>query len=212
LSIGIVQGIAAPAGLNILIEGEGGHAGTVLMPERKDAFLAGAELALEIEGLTRKLGGADTVATVGKCDVFPGAVNSIPSRLKMSLDLRDTDGSRRDRVLEAIGVAAKEIAARRKTKISLELLNADAPASCDAQIIEAVRAACDANGVRYREMVSRAYHDSLFMHQVCPMGMIFIPCRGGVSHRPDEYSSPGQIATGVLVLAETLARLAGGER
>jgi N-carbamoyl-L-amino-acid hydrolase len=209
LSIGIVQSIAAPAGLNILIEGEGGHAGTVLMPDRKDAFLAGAELALAIEELTRKLGGLDTVATVGKCDVFPGAVNSIPSRLKMSLDLRDTEGARRDRVLNAIGVAAKEIAARRKTKIDLELLNADAPAPCDPLIIAAAKASCETHAVTCREMVSRAYHDSLFMAQICPMGMIFIPCRGGVSHRPDEYSSPEQIATGALVLAETLARLAG---
>jgi len=210
LSIGIVQSIAAPAGLNILIEGEGGHAGTVLMPDRKDAFTAAAELALAIEGLTKQLGGSDTVATVGKCEVFPGAVNSIPNRVKMSLDLRDTDGARRDRVLDAVGIAAKEIAARRRVAITTELLNADAPAPCDTQIIEASRAACEAHGIPYREMVSRAYHDSLFMHRVCPMGMIFIPCRGGVSHRPDEYSSPEQIAAGALVLAETLARLAGG--
>jgi N-carbamoyl-L-amino-acid hydrolase len=210
LPIGIVRSIAAPAGLNFLIEGEGGHAGTVLMPDRKDAFMAAAELALAIEDLTHKLGGADTVATVGKCEVFPGAVNSIPSRARMSLDLRDTDGARRDRVLDAIGVAAREIAARRRVAIATELLNADAPAPCDPRIVEAARAACEAQGIAYREMVSRAYHDSLFMHRVCPMGMIFIPCRGGVSHRPDEYSSPEQIAAGVLVLAETLARLAGG--
>jgi ureidoglycolate amidohydrolase len=209
LSIGIVQSIAAPASLNILIEGEGGHAGTVLMPDRKDAFLAAAELSLAVEGLTRQFGGIDTVATIGKCDVFPGAVNSIPSRVKVTLDLRDTDGQRRDRVLKAIIAASREIAARRKVAIGAEFLNADAPALCDPHIIEAIRASCEAHEVTYREMISRAYHDSLFMAQVCPMGMIFIPSRQGVSHRPDEYSSPQQIATGALVLAATLARLAG---
>jgi ureidoglycolate amidohydrolase len=209
VSIGIVQSIAAPASLNILIEGEGGHAGTVLMPDRKDAFLAAAELASTIESLTKQFGGIDTVATIGKCDVFPGAVNSIPSRVRLTLDLRDTDGERRDRVLDSIIAATREVASRRKVKISSDLLNADAPAACDPHIIGAVRAGCETHDVTCREMVSRAYHDSLFMARICPMGMIFIPCRGGVSHRPDEYSSPGQIATGALVLAETLARLAG---
>lgn len=209
ISIGIVQSIAAPAGLNILIEGEGGHAGTVLMPYRKDAFLAAAEVALAVENLVKRLGGIDTVATIGKCEVFPGAVNSIPSRVKLALDLRDTDGQRRDLVLEAISGAAGEIASRREVTICTELLNADAPGPCDTNIIAAVKASCEAHAITSREMVSRAYHDSLFMARICPISMIFIPCRGGVSHRPDEYSSPAHIATGALVLAETLARLAG---
>jgi len=208
IAIGIVQSIAAPASLNLSIEGEGGHAGTVLMPDRKDAFMAASELALSVEELTKKLGGIDTVATIGKCDVFPGAVNSVPSRVKLTLDLRDTDGQRRDRVLDRIIVATREIAAHRGVAINTELINADAPAHCDPRVIEAVKVACATHQVSYREMVSRAYHDSLFLSQVGPTGMIFIPCRGGVSHRPDEYSSPEQIASGVLVLAETLARLA----
>ena len=82
--IGIVQSIAAPAALNISITGEGGHAGKVLMPDRKDAFTAAAELALAIESLTCKTGGINTVATIGKCDLFPGAVNSIPSHVKLT--------------------------------------------------------------------------------------------------------------------------------
>ncbi len=208
LSIGIVESIAAPASLNISIEGEGGHAGTVLMADRKDAFSAAAEVALGIESLTGKLGGADTVATIGKCDVFPGAVNSIPSRVKLTLDLRDTDGPRRDAVLEGVLRACEETADRRGVKVDVEQLNADAPAQCDPQIVEAISASCRARGVSFRTMVSRAYHDSLFMSRIAPIGMIFIPCRNGYSHRPDEYSSPEQIATGALILAETLARLA----
>jgi len=208
LAIGIVQSIAAPAALNISIEGEGGHAGTVLMPDRRDAFTAAAELALAIESLTCKTGGINTVATIGKCDLFPGAVNSIPSRVKLTLDLRDTDGPRRDAVLQSVLQACSEIAARRGVKIETEQVNADAPAHCSPKIVETVSEICQARGIPHRTMVSRAYHDSLFLSRIAPAAMIFIPCRNGYSHRPDEYSSPEQIATGALVLAETLARLA----
>ena len=209
LSIGIVQSIAAPAALNISIEGEGGHAGTVLMPDRKDAFTAAAELALAIESLTRKTGGINTVATIGKCDVFPGAVNSIPSRVKLTLDLRDTDGPRRDAVLNRVWKTFAEIADRRgRSGSRTEQLNADAPAHCSPKIVETVREICEARGISFRTMVSRAYHDSLFISRIAPTAMIFIPCRSGYSHRPDEYSAPEQIAAGALVLAETLAHLA----
>jgi ureidoglycolate amidohydrolase len=209
LSIGIVESIAAPAGLNISIEGEGGHAGTVLMPDRKDAFAAAAELATVIEMLAKYSGGIDTVATIGKCEVFPGAVNSIPSHVKLSLDLRDTDGERRNSILQGVFRAAESIGGRRGVKITCELLNADEPAKCGDKVIEGAKMFCETHDVSYRTMVSRAYHDSLFMARIASMGMIFIPCRNGVSHRPDEYSSPEQIATGALVLAGTLATLAG---
>ncbi len=211
LSIGIVQSIAAPAALNISIEGEGGHAGTVLMPDRKDAFTAAAELALAVESLTCNTGGINTVATIGKCDVFPGAVNSIPSGVKLTLDLRDTDGARRDAVLNSVLLACAEIADRRGVKIETEQLNADAPAQCNPKIVETVSEVCRTRGTSFRTMVSRAYHDSLFISRIAPTAMILIPCRNGYSHRPDEYSSPEQIATGALVLAETLALLANEE-
>lgn len=77
------------------------------------------------------------------------------------------------------------------------------------QVIDAAEASAKQLGASHQTMVSRAYHDSLFMAQIAPTGMIFIPCRGGVSHRPDEYSSPEDIARGVQALALTLARLAG---
>jgi len=84
----------------------------------------------------------------------------------------------------------------------------DAPAQCAEGVVNIVIAVCGELGLPAKKMISRAYHDSLFMAQVCPASMIFIPCRGGISHRPDEYSSPEQIRNGVLVLAHTLAKLA----
>lgn len=207
IPVGIVTKIAAPASLRVFIDGAGGHAGGVLMADRKDALCSAAELILSIEASARNSGAPDTVATVGMCDVFPGAVNSIPSRVQLSVDIRDTNLSRRDAVLQALEHTCNLIEAKRRVAIRRELLNADAPAECATAIVEALSQACRKQGLTFLTMVSRAYHDSLFMSRIAPVAMLFIPCRNGYSHRPDEYASPEDIANGTLVLAETLAAL-----
>ena len=208
LDLGIVTHIAAPASLKILIEGEGGHAGAMLMPDRHDALAAASELILALEAAAKTTGFIDTVATVGVCEVFPGAVNSVPSRVRLETDVRDTDIARRDGVLAKLKSVAAGVAARRGVQISFETVNADPPAACDATIVQVIEEAVSASGLSSRRMVSRAYHDTLFVARFAPAVMIFIPCRDGVSHRPDEYASPDWIAGGVEVLARTLARLA----
>jgi ureidoglycolate amidohydrolase len=208
IPLGVVTRIAAPASLRIAIEGAGGHAGGVLMPDRKDALCAAAELILAIENAARTSGAIDTVATVGICEVFPGAVNSIPSQVQLIVDVRDTSLERRDSVMHAITKARETVLAKRQVSIQEQLLNADAPGECAPTIIEALAASCAKHGHRFFPMVSRAYHDSLFISRIVPAGMLFIPCRHGYSHRPDEYASPDDIARGVMILAETLARLA----
>ena len=207
ISLGIVKSIAAPASLRISLEGAGGHAGGVLMPDRKDALCAAAELILTIENAAKTSGAANTVATVGVCDVFPSAVNSIPSRVGITLDIRDTDLARRDRAMRTIEHASQEIAAKRQVSIQSELVNADAPADCAAEVRAALAESCRQHGFPVLEMVSRAYHDSLFISRIVPTGMLFIPCRNGYSHRPDEYAAPEDIARGALVLADSLAKL-----
>jgi len=208
IDLGLVTAIAAPASLRINIEGEGGHAGGKLMPGRKDALTAAAELILALESAAKSTGAIDTVATVGVCEVFPGAVNSIPSRVRLETDIRDTDRQRRDSVLTALHDACAEVSQRRGVTIATELVNADPPTKCDADILESLEAAAIEAGRSYKRMVARAYHDSSFVAHIAPVAMLFIPCRGGVSHRPDEYASPEWIAGGVDVLARTLARLA----
>jgi ureidoglycolate amidohydrolase len=211
-SLGIVKSIAAPASLRISIEGAGGHAGGVLMPGRKDALCAAAELILAVENSARSSGAVDTVATVGVCDVFPGAVNSIPSRVGLTLDIRDTDLTRRDGVMQTIEHASQSISTKRQVAIRSEVLNADAPTDCAPEVRGALADSCRQHGFPFLEMVSRAYHDSLFISRIAPTGMLFIPCRNGYSHRPDEYAAPEDIARGALVLAESLAKLAGSGR
>lgn len=208
IPLGIVTAIAAPATLRFEIKGEGGHAGAVLMPDRHDAFLAAAEITLAVESSVKATGAVDTVGTVGLCDIFPGAVNSIPSRVSMLADVRDIDLARRDAVLANLRSRAHAIAAARRVEIAIEVLNADAPAEASPLVVDALRDAAANQRAAYQMMVSRAYHDSLFMAQVSPFGMLFIPCRAGVSHRPDEFAASEDIACGVRVLAEALASLA----
>jgi ureidoglycolate amidohydrolase len=209
IPLGVVTAIAAPATLNIEVEGEGGHAGGVLMPDRHDAFAAAAEIALAVETAAKSTGAADSVATVGICEVFPGAVNSIPSRVRMTADIRDIDLARRDGVLATVRERCAAVATARGVTVHCEVLNADAPAQSSALVRQALEGVCDELQLPFTLMVSRAYHDSLFMSRIAPTAMLFIPCRGGMSHRPDEFASNEDIARGVLVLAHALARLAG---
>ena len=164
-------------------------------------------MILALEAAAKSTGAIDTVGTVGVCEVFPGAVNSIPSRVRLETDIRDIDGSRRDAVIDKLKTACEEVAERRGVSIKTEMVNADPPATCDPAILDAMEQAANAAGKSYKRMVSRAYHDSLFMARIAPVAMLFIPCRGGVSHRPDEYASPEWIGSGVHVLSRTLATL-----
>ena len=206
--IGLVCRIAAPASLRVTMVGEGGHAGAVLMPSRHDALTASAELILEVERIARNTGAVDSVATTGVCDVFPGAVNSIPSRVSLGIDIRDVDLLRRDSMVDRTKEAVESVAQRRELNATVDLLNADKPAICDKELLTVLRTCCEQENLDCMEMVSRAYHDSLFMASIVPAAMLFIPCRAGISHRPDEFASLADIANGVRVLARALARLA----
>ncbi len=208
LPIGVVTAIAAPASLRVTWLGEGGHAGAALMSGRRDALCAAAEAVLAVEAAATSRGGLDTVATTGVCRVHPGAINSIADRVIIEIDVRDIDLARRDKVLQAIREAIEAIAIRRHVAAAVECLNADPPAKTSEVVVGAIQSSCGDLRLKALPMISRAYHDSLFMARITPTGMIFIPCRGGVSHRPDEYSSPEAIARGVEVLALSLGQLA----
>jgi len=209
IAVGIVEKIAAPATLRVVLTGVGGHAGATLMPGRRDALLAGAEIALAVETAATGSGSADTVGTTGLFKIEPGAVNSVPYKALLEIDVRDTDRETRDAVLGQIEKAAGKICDRRKIGLKMLRLNADPPAVCSPALVDMALETCQAQNISGRKMISRAYHDTLFMARLCPTTMILIPCRKGYSHRPDEYSSPAQIEKGVCVLAGMLAMAAG---
>jgi acetylornithine deacetylase/succinyl-diaminopimelate desuccinylase-like protein len=147
------------------------------------------------------------VATTGKWEIFPNAINSVPCGALLEIDLRDTCLETRDRALMLMRGAAQEVAARRGVKIEWDEINSDPPADGDSRTIAIAEDVALKLDLATMRMVSRAYHDSLFMARVCPTTMIFIPCKNGYSHRPEEYSDPAHIAAGTRVLAGTLARL-----
>ena len=207
IPIGVVQAIAGPSAYRVKITGEGGHAGAVLMPGRHDASLAASELALAVEKAALASGSPDTVGTTGKWEIFPNAINSVPCEALLEIDLRDTCLETRDRALMLMREASDDIGARRGVKIEWEEINSDPPADGDPRTIAIAEDVALKLDLATMRMVSRAYHDSLFMARVCPTTMIFIPCRNGYSHRPEEFSDPAHIAAGTRVLAGTLARL-----
>ncbi len=208
IPIGIVEHIAAPASLRLYLMGQGGHAGAVLMPHRHDALLAGAEVALAVEQAAHQSGSPDTVATTGVFQIEPGAVNSIPHRATLEIDVRDIAAASRDQALADIMRATTDICDRRGINWEMTNLNADPPATCDPALVATLEQVCQHLGLPSRQMVSRAYHDALFMARLCPTSMIFVPCRAGISHHPDEYATIEAIAQGVAVLAHALAQLA----
>ncbi len=207
LDIGAVTHIAAPAAYRVEITGQGGHAGGVLMPARHDALCGASEFVLALEKAAKNSGSPDTVATTGVLRVSPGAINSIPARVEMEVDLRDIRLDSRSATWAAVTASLEEISARRGLTTSTSVINQDPPATCDPALVDAVETAAKARGYTCRRMISRAYHDSLFMARLAPTTMIFIPCRNGWSHRPDEFSSPEQMEKGVAVLADVLAKV-----
>ncbi|ESQ44673.1 hypothetical protein EUTSA_v10003195mg [Eutrema salsugineum] len=208
LDIGVVTAIAAPASLKVEFEGSGGHAGAVLMPYRIDAGLAAAELALAVENHVLESESIDTVGTVGILELHPGAINSIPSKAHLEIDTRDIDEARRNAVIKKIQESANTIARKRKVKLTeFKIVNQDPPALSDKLVIKKMAEASTELNLSHKMIISRAYHDSLFMARISPMGMIFIPCYKGYSHKPEEYSSPEDMANGVKVLSLTLAKL-----
>ncbi|MBC7795155.1 MAG: M20 family metallo-hydrolase [Clostridia bacterium] len=209
LPIGVVAAIAGPSSYRFIIEGFGGHAGALLMAERRDALCAASEIILAVEEAAKGSGAVDTVATVGTVEVYPGAQNSVPSRVTLQLDLRDTDTARRAKVFAAIEVAIADVSVRRGVQIAVSKINADEPAVSDEKILNAIEASAAEAKLPFQRMVSRAYHDTLFISRVAPTAMIFVPSKNGASHRPDEFTTQAEIAQGVELLARTLARLAG---
>jgi allantoate deiminase len=206
LSVGVVSGVAGPLWLKFVLEGEAGHAGATPMALRRDPLAAAAEIMLVIEREARKAGTA--VGTVGQVTVSPGGVNIIPGRVEFSLDLRDVDKAVRDRVEQEIVRQAEAICRERGVRLGVELLQRIPPVVCSAEIQAAALAACEALGLETITLPSGAGHDCMQLTELCPVGMIFVRSRDGISHNPAEYTSKEDCADGANVLYRTVLSLA----
>jgi beta-ureidopropionase / N-carbamoyl-L-amino-acid hydrolase len=209
IPIGVVEAIAGPVRLKISVEGTASHSGTTPMGKRRDALVSAAQVVLAVQDEAAKRAARRIVGTVGVMKVHPGAMNVVPGRVEMWVDIRGIDAEDVAATARAVREAAARIADREGTRIRLETLSTDTPVPMDSDVIRTIEAACRRVGVAYRRMPSGAGHDAMNMAKLAPAGMIFIPCRRGVSHNPDEYAAPEDILTGIDVLTETLATLAG---
>lgn len=208
IEVGVVTHIAAPHDLLVALTGAAAHAGATPMVDRRDALAGAAEAMLALERLARDSVSGTTVATVGVIRAVPGAINVIPGRVELAVDIRDRDLGARTGVVDAFAHALGEIAVRRGLSVEMSTISQDRPATCAPDVVSAARGACEEAGCSYIEMVSGAYHDAMILGAEVPMGMVFVPSLGGVSHAPEEYTAPEEIDRGVRVLELTLATLA----
>ena len=206
LPVGVVTGIAGPVWLRLSFTGEAGHAGTTPMGARRDALAAAAEVVGVIEEEASATG--STVGTVGQIGARPGGINIIPGRAELSLDLRDIDEAVRDRVEGRIRARAEEACERRGIEIEFEELQRLPPAPCSGEIRASIAAACEGEGIRPYPLPSGAGHDGMHVAGLCPMGMIFVRSKGGISHNPKEWSSREDCEAGCRVLYSTVLDLA----
>jgi hydantoinase/carbamoylase family amidase len=207
--IGVVTAIAAPHDFRLTFTGAATHAGATPMGLRRDALVGAAETIVAVERIARASASGTTVGTVGVVRALPGAINVVPGAVELDVDVRDSDAGAREATVADILAAAREIARARGLELEVTEIVEDVPVTCDTAVVTAAQEACEELGIGFRSMISGAYHDAMVMGRLVPVGMIFVPSRGGVSHHPDEYTAPEALDRGVAVLAGTLARLSG---
>jgi allantoate deiminase len=206
LAVGVVTGIAAQLRYRVQVDGMAGHAGTTSMPLRRDALACAAEMIVAIEGIALA-DRSDVVATVGRIAAGPGAANVIAGHVDFTIDVRSGDAARRDRAAGAILHAIEAIAQRRGLGLAIERVH-DLPASpCDPALQDLLDAAVAEAGQPVRRLVSGAGHDAMVMAALCPTAMLFIRCRGGISHNPAEHVDPADAEVALQVMSGFIEKL-----
>ncbi len=208
LDIGVVEGIVGLRWWDVTISGMANHAGTTPMRMRQDALLAASRFIQAVNEEALAMDGGQ-VATVGRIDAFPGAPNVIPGKVLLSLEIRDLSDAVIDTLFDRIQGRADSIAKSSGTQFAFTRPYSGKPALTAPWIQEEIRRAATDLGLTHQQMPSGAGHDAQDMALICPVGMIFIPSRGGISHSPDEYSSPEDIANGANVLLQALLQIDG---
>jgi allantoate deiminase len=194
--LGVVTAMVGQTRLMIEVKGEAGHAGTVPMNLRRDALAGAAEMTLAAE----KAGREGLVATVGTIEAKPGAVNIIPGAVRFTLDLRTASDDARKKAINAYRHECEKIAARRKLEVVVTVTHEIPTTPCDAKLQDQLAAAIEAVGGKPIRLPSGAAHDGMSMAKLCPIAMMFVRCKGGVSHNPAEYASPHDMGLAVAAL------------
>ena len=196
--LGVVTGIVGQSRFRVVVTGEAGHAGTVPMNMRRDALAGSAEMTLAAERIGKA--GYQMVATVGRIEATPGATNIIPGRVVFTVDLRCMDDDARKSAVAQFEQEALRIAAVRNLGVAFEHFHAVDATPCDEKMQDMLAAAIGNVGGRALRLPSGAGHDAQMMARLCPSAMMFVRCRGGVSHNPAEFCSPADMGIAVAAL------------
>lgn len=199
LDIGIVEGIVGLREWDVTIDGFANHAGTTPMGERRDAMLAAARFTEMVNRIVTGEPGRQ-VGTVGRIQAFPGAPNVVPGKVACTLELRDLDDRKIQRLYDVIVAESQAIGARNGTTFAFHEFVTHESALCDERVRSLIGASARSLGFTTLSLPSGAGHDAQNLARVCPMGMIFIPSVGGISHSPREFSRPTDITNGANVL------------
>ncbi|CAM5222545.1 Allantoate deiminase OS=Ureibacillus acetophenoni OX=614649 GN=SAMN05877842_11031 PE=3 SV=1 [Ureibacillus acetophenoni] len=203
--VGIVTGIAGPSWKEITVRGLSEHAGATPMPIRQDALVAASEMILKIEQIAFNY--KDAVATVGKLQVKPNGVNVIPGEVTFSLDVRDLDNERCAKIVNEISEMIQEVSQKRGVQSEITELQTVSSVQADAGMQAMIKEAIVSKGIKPISLVSGAGHDAMNLARICPMGMIFVRSKDGISHNPLEYTSMDDCEIATNVLFDTLVRL-----
>jgi N-carbamoyl-L-amino-acid hydrolase len=204
--IGIVTGVVGQNRLAVTVVGRPNHAGTTPMNRRQDALVAASQIVLAVHRLATTTPG-EQVATVGSLNVSPNAVNSVPGRVELTIDLRDLSHAHLEDLVKQLQAEVAEIATATNTKITMSEMLHILPTLSHPSIMETMVQVCQQFNLSYSQLPSRAGHDAQEIGRFTDMGMIFVPSVAGVSHAVDEYTSPQQCAVGANVLLHTLLEL-----
>ena len=208
LDIGVVEAIAGPTSFKVTVKGLAGHSGATPMPGRKDAMVTAARMILVAKEIGLARAHQSIVTTVGNVWVYPGAVNVIPGQVEFLLDVRGIQKEIIWETIDEIKAAFAKIAQEEEGTVEIDLMTTDDPTPLSEEIVTLLADLAKEENLSYKIMPSGAGHDAMNMVRATSTGMIFIPCLGGISHNPDEYSSPEQIDKGVLLLTKALKNLA----
>ncbi|MCH8254157.1 MAG: hydantoinase/carbamoylase family amidase, partial [Gemmatimonadetes bacterium] len=205
VDIGVVEGIVGIKRWTVVVDGIANHAGTTPMADRRDALLAAARFVDAVNEVVTSVPGKQ-VGTVGRLEVEPGAPNVVPGRVTLTLELRDLDMEKIDSIYEKITTAGHRIGDRSGTTFSFDQFYVSRAAPTDERLRRLVAQSAAELGLSASRMPSGAGHDAQSIALLAPVGMIFIPSVGGISHSPKELSHPNHIANGANVLLHTLLK------
>ena len=208
LPLGIVTAIVGQSRLGVVVLGEAGHAGTVPMRMRHDALTGASELILAIEQTALENEDDGMVATVGRIEASPGATNVIPGRVGFSLEFRSANDGKRKAAIDQVKAAAQRIAVRRKLEVAFESSYETETTACTPAMQDLLAKVIAGLGYGPIRMPSGAGHDAQAMARLCPAAMLFVRCRGGISHNPAEFASESDMGLAVIALADFVAAYA----